>query len=200
MTIVTPRGIQVHPPSSRINYKRRPTPSHSNTTLSSSQVLLLRRHLPSPSAAFYNPHRKRCEHSSGESRPPKPLQRWDHARDSGAIRFLGSVLTRLLTPWSTTSSTSRWPNECLRPRLPGGRTPTSSTSWWSYLCSPSEYQNRLDYFPTAICNASTKFGYIEQPWPTQCPVMGTAHPVPPHWSRLSVHYKPILVYYFVHIY
>jgi len=33
MAIVTPRDVQVLPPSSRINYKRRPAPSHSNTTL-----------------------------------------------------------------------------------------------------------------------------------------------------------------------
>ena len=26
MAIVTPRGVQVHPPSSRIDYKRRPAP------------------------------------------------------------------------------------------------------------------------------------------------------------------------------
>jgi len=33
-------------------------------------------------------------------------------------------------------------------------------------CVPSEHRDRLDYFPTTICTATTKFGYIEQPWPT----------------------------------
>ena len=55
MVIVTPRGVQVHPPSSRINYIRRPVSSHSNTPQALSQVLLLRRPLSSHSVAFCIP-------------------------------------------------------------------------------------------------------------------------------------------------
>ena len=52
MAIVAPKSVQVHPPSSRINYIRRPAPSHSNTPQALTQVLMLRRLFPSLSAAF----------------------------------------------------------------------------------------------------------------------------------------------------
>ena len=160
------------PPSSRINYKRRLAPSHSNTTLSSSQVLLLRRHLPSPSAAFCIPIASTARTALARV-GLRNLCSLKVLHGTRAIRFLGSVLMRLLAPRMSTSSTFWWPNVYVlyflvaerlrRPLLPGGRMSTSSTSRWPYLCSPSEHQDRLDYFPTAICTATTKIGYIEQP-------------------------------------
>ena len=59
-------------------------------------------------SCFLHLRRQHCEYSTGESRPPEPLPAEGPARDSGAIRFLGSVLTRLLAP------------ERLRPLLPSG--------------------------------------------------------------------------------
>ena len=132
MPIVTPRGIQVHPPSSRINYKRRPAPSHYNTTLSSSQILLLWRPLLSPFVAFCIP----IASTACTVLARAGLRNLCNAEIllgiAGQSGFWGSILMRLLAPRTSTSSTSWWPNvyvlyflvaaERLRPLHPSGRT------------------------------------------------------------------------------
>jgi hypothetical protein len=106
------------PPSSRINYKRRPAPSHFNTTLSSSQVLLLRRPLTSPSVAFCIPIASTARTvlvRAGLRNLCSAEILLRIARQSG---FLGASWRDCSLP------------EHLRPLLPGGRSSTSSTSWW----------------------------------------------------------------------
>ena len=55
MAIITPRGVQVHPPSSRIDYKRRPAPLILTQHSQAIRYSLLRRPLSSPSVVFCIP-------------------------------------------------------------------------------------------------------------------------------------------------
>ena len=74
-----------------------------------------------------------------------------------AIRFLGSVLTRLLAPWTTTSSTSR--RERLLRLLPGDR---------SWDCTANIFLHRPR---SATSSKASRIEYLFQ--------LVTAHPLPP---------------------
>ena len=127
-----------------------------------------------------------CAHSFSKSRVSETLHTEDPTWDSGQLSFWEASshdCSHLATSWNsqllrlhlcamhdcfilksfdyilvvtTTSSTTRRPERLLHPQA-------TTTSWWMQLCSPSEHQDRLDYFPMAICTTSTKFDNIKQP-------------------------------------
>jgi hypothetical protein len=184
MAIVTPRGVQVHPPSSRINYKRRPAPSHSNTTLSSSQILLLWRPLLSPFVAF-------CIPIASTARTV--LARADLRNLCNAEILLG--IAGQSGFWGVSWCDCSHP-ERLRPLLPGGRQmSTSSTSRWPYLCSQVNIKivSTTSWRPSALqrlslATSNSPDWHNIQSWERRTRCLQ-------HWSCLGVHSKPILVYY-----
>jgi hypothetical protein len=81
-------------------YIRRPSSSPSDCQFTN-QVLLIRRPLSSPSVCCFllHLHHLHCAHGTDKSRASGTSSCfWDPARDRRAIRFLGSVFTRLLAP------------------------------------------------------------------------------------------------------
>ena len=111
--------------SSRINYKRRSAPSHSNTTLKQSQVFLLRRPLPSLSATFY---------MSIASTARIVLAKVGLQNLCTLKILLGIAGNRIFG--KRLHATAHLLLERLRPLLFGGQMSTSSTFWWPNVYIP----------------------------------------------------------------
>ena len=199
MVIVTPR-CPGSSPSSRINYKRTSALSHSNATLSSSQVLLLRRPLPYPSVDF-------CISIASTAHTVLAragLRNLCNAKIllgiAGQLGFWGASwrdcsLPECLRPLLLGGRTNVYVldflvAERLRPLLPGGRTCVPQVNI-KIVSTTSRRPSALQRLSSAISNSPDRHNV--QSWKRRTRCLR-------HWSRLRVHSKPILVYYFVHVY
>jgi hypothetical protein len=146
--IMTSRFVESEAPPCL--YKPGPPPLILTTQALLLQVLLLMRPLPSPSAAFSIPIASAARTALARV-GLRNLCSLKVLHGTRAIKFLGNILTWLLAPWMTTSSTSwrEWTTTSSKSRRE--RTTTSSTSWWPFV--------RLHCEPLP---ASTSFGYFRQ--------------------------------------
>ena len=94
-------------PSSRITIKGDQPPSHSNTTIKQSQVLMLRRPLSSPSVVFCIPIANTA-HTVLARACHRNLYTLKFLLGIAGNQIFGERFDAVLAPWATTSSTSWW--------------------------------------------------------------------------------------------